>query len=644
MNKLNFTSKNNGDILNASEWNSLVAKTDEIVTAINNGGIDSSSEGGTPVAIDTNGVISVNNKNNTVISSAKHINFEPAYVENGGEGTYGDIQFKPGDDVTFESHHRTTKKRGEITIKTSNGQSGDANAPVKLQFIASALTLSTKGKKEDPNVMDVNVTTGNGKGYLKVRAQAIDLRSETHGGIALQPRGKDSDNHENKIKFEHGGGDGLEFGTFNTEKTSIFTDEYRFNKAGVWKMATRQKLDNTPENGGNDKYTGTNVDDTTHFSYKKQEDDFYDIITPEDAQTTTEAIIKSAAALNNDFIETSLSSKNNLKISASSNYKIVAYEDTPAETPPTFADVDKTTIYTKEQLKSFVSGSTKLSDLIDTKLPFQIDGEEHGAYFRLSGNITPKISLEAEEEVGLEAKYGDVVLTSGDTIKMEAPEIRLDAVKDDKTGGFVNFGATNDVIFINSKLTKSLNVEGSSTPTTIRQVVQNNTQDTVYWNESTSKFIVPLKKIYTDAEHTTELTDSNYAENLPVYFADGTQVPAGYSCFIGVTTGVPGSYITDVYKMSTKDSAGVLGKSKNFTHVVQYTQGDAMSLGTPDNNNLSVEYVWSNHVPVTGAIAPETFKEVASVDLADIIEIVNELKTMKTNEQGPWARQASSGI
>jgi hypothetical protein len=44
----------------------------------------------------------------------------------------------------------------------------------------------------------------------------------------------------NKIKFEHGGGDGLEFGTFNTEKTSIYTDEYRFKKNGIWKMATRE--------------------------------------------------------------------------------------------------------------------------------------------------------------------------------------------------------------------------------------------------------------------------------------------------------------------------------------------------------------------------------------------------------------------
>jgi len=49
----------------------------------------------------------------------------------------------------------------------------------------------------------------------------------------------------NKIKFEHGGGDGLEFGTFNTEKSSLYTDEYRFKRDGIWKMATRQTVDNS---------------------------------------------------------------------------------------------------------------------------------------------------------------------------------------------------------------------------------------------------------------------------------------------------------------------------------------------------------------------------------------------------------------
>lgn len=132
MNKLNFTSKSNGDVLNASEWNAVVSKTDELVQAINDGAGSGSGSGSTPAAIDTNGVVSVNSKGNTTISATKHINLEPAYVANGGSGTYGDVQIKPGDDITLESHHRAEDKRDEITVKTSNGQDGNAKAPVKL--------------------------------------------------------------------------------------------------------------------------------------------------------------------------------------------------------------------------------------------------------------------------------------------------------------------------------------------------------------------------------------------------------------------------------------------------------------------------------------------------------------------------------
>jgi len=51
-------------------------------------------------------------------------------------------------------------------------------------------------KTDDAKVLDVKILTGNTldantdnerdeRGYLKVRAQAIDLRCEKHGGIAL---------------------------------------------------------------------------------------------------------------------------------------------------------------------------------------------------------------------------------------------------------------------------------------------------------------------------------------------------------------------------------------------------------------------------------------------------------------------------
>lgn len=196
-----------------------------------------------------------------------------------------DIQFKPGDDMIIYSHHRAADKQDEVSVKITDGN----DKPVKFQLNASEVTLTTKDKTGDKsNVMDVTVNSDKGtRGYLKVRAQAIDLRSESHGGIALQPKGYDSDNNMNKIKFEHGGGDGLEFGTFNTEKTSIFTDEYRFNKNGKVMMATRVT---TPS----DKFDPN--DTTTTSKYVKQADDFYDVIDENDKKTTWEGIINAGDA------------------------------------------------------------------------------------------------------------------------------------------------------------------------------------------------------------------------------------------------------------------------------------------------------------------------------------------------------------
>ena len=297
------TKEDNVDTLSAAEWNNISKAVDDSQTAINS--LIDDMQGITPINVPGEttdpGVVSVTSKGNTEITSAKNINLEPAYVEGGGEGTYGDIQLKPGDDITLESSHRASSKQGEITIKTSNGKGKNDpdKGTVKLELKTADLELSTEGKPgNDQNVMNVNVTTGNGKGYLKVRAQAIDLRCEDHGGVALQPMGTDGQGHENKIKFEHGGGDGLEFATFNTEKTSIYTDEYRFKKNGVWKMATRTVLDNNKNLSGtqgvtvgNGKYDPDHDDETKHYSYKKQSDDFYDIIDYSDPTCTTEQII-----------------------------------------------------------------------------------------------------------------------------------------------------------------------------------------------------------------------------------------------------------------------------------------------------------------------------------------------------------------
>ena len=254
MNLNHATNKENGSTLSAQEWNSLAADVNELGAG---GAGTGSSE-----------YINITSKGNVEISSPKNVNIEPAGDET--NNVWGDISLKPGDDIEFLSEHRPQDKQDEVSLKVHNGN----KKPVKLQVNAAEFTLTTKDKEgTDANVLDVNINSGkNSKGYLKVRAQAIDLRCEENGGIALQPKGNDGDGHENKIKFEHDGGDGKEFGTFNTEKTSIFTDEYRFNEDGVVYAVTRGPLETTYK-VENDPTSGIKKID-----YPTQADDFKDIL------------------------------------------------------------------------------------------------------------------------------------------------------------------------------------------------------------------------------------------------------------------------------------------------------------------------------------------------------------------------------
>lgn len=257
MNLNHATNKQNGSTLSATEWNNLAADVNEL------------GAGGTSNGADMSSYFYMNDKGNLCIETT---------AENTPSGKKGklniesndDIQLKPGDDIMLYGDHRGEGKTDEVSIKVMDGTGAD-DVPAKLQVNMSEITLTTKDKVgADAGVLDINVNKAkNTKGYLKVRAQAIDLRCEDHGGIALQPKGEDSDHNMNKIKFEHGGGDGLEFGTFNTEKTSLFTKEYRFNKDGKVLLATRttQVSDKADAN-----------DPTTAYKYVKQADDFYDVI------------------------------------------------------------------------------------------------------------------------------------------------------------------------------------------------------------------------------------------------------------------------------------------------------------------------------------------------------------------------------
>ena len=477
MTKQTFTQKSNGDTLSASEWNNLTSYINTAVDAINNG----AASGG---AIDTNGVISVSSKGNVTVSSNKNVNVEPAWSNNvsGYSGNYGDVAIKPGDDIQFCSHHREPKKRDKVVIKNLDG----SDNPVKLEVHTGELTLSTKGKAAtrkknnttgedisnqalfdkagDDKVMDVRIVTGvtldentnnerDERGYLKVRAQAIDLRCEKHGGIALQPKGYDGVGNMNKIKFEHGGGDGLEFGTFNTDKTSIFTNEYRFNREGIWKMATRE----TEASGKTilDEREGglQGLPATAALQYVKQADDFYDIISNDDEQCTTKDIIKTAFAMNGGKDRhTKITNKGAIEIATNPTYTITI-EEAPVE-PATATAIS--TISTKIASLDSVAAGDVFNEGDFTALPVAATVYTNGTqYFSFTEVAAPSIKIES----GAELKLGGILdfgssFNFGETDNGVEFQYKLTKKNAEKDCGIVK------VVGVNNHATNNLTVEG----------------------------------------------------------------------------------------------------------------------------------------------------------------------------------------
>ena len=425
---LNDHKVNGQDTLEAQEWNTLITGVNTLITEVNN--IPSGGGGGS----DTSSYMYVNDKGNLSIETT--INNTPANKKGKiNIESRDDIQLKPGDDLIVTSSHRDVSNRDEVSMKIHDGN----DHPIKLQLNAANIVLTTKDKEltktkssetgedtstpayDDPEVMNVTVNSDkNTRGYLKVRAQAIDLRSETHGGIALQPKGFDNDDNMNKIKFEHGGGDGLEFGTFNTEKTSIFTDEYRFNREGIWKMATRQTE-------VSDKADAS--DATTAYKYVKQADDFYDVISQDDEQCKTKDIIKTAYALNGaKDRHAKITNKGAIEIATETTY-IVVIEETPAD--PSTAVAISTIAEDENEFASVSAGDVfNGGDFADSEhLPVASTIYTNGSQY-FSFTITPAPSIKIDS--GSELKLGGIL----------------------DFGSTFNFGETDGGIEVQYKLTK----------------------------------------------------------------------------------------------------------------------------------------------------------------------------------------------
>lgn len=359
--------KTNGSTLSSSEWNDISGAVNIAQTKINEI-IDEGTGGGVvTVEVDpsdaskrivfTDGVLTgeLTDKGtkgiNVTVAGNNNVNIEPRPAMGTGEGKNeagnpnrkgGNISLKPGDDIELWAHKRGTAKDDEVSVKvmTEVPKQSDPTktdeVAAKLQLNAADVVLTSKDKQEDSDEMNITVNkAANTRGYLKVRAQAIDLRSESHGGIALQPKGSDGDGNINKIKFEHGGGDGLEFGTFNTEHTSMFTSDYRFNKDGVLRLATRFTTP-SPKADPDDPTTAYQYLKNNAVNHEAMEeetgkefnyaDDFYDFVETSDPTCTWNDVVETAGAFNNQLVRTSftkndVSGDSQLTVSAENTYQ-----------------------------------------------------------------------------------------------------------------------------------------------------------------------------------------------------------------------------------------------------------------------------------------------------------------------------------
>lgn len=376
--------------------------------------------------------LEINTKPNLTISS-------PAMTSAGKGGKINieaadDIQLKPGDDLALiTSHKPVITDQNEFKMMVTDGN----DVPVHFKIQASEVTFltdyyasagQTRIGDTNPivaadtqilnmymraNTSDVAQTNKLDElAYLKVRARAIDLRCEEHGGISLQPFGSDSDGHLNKIKFEHGGGDGLEFLTINNDKTSIYTGEYRFNKHALVKMATR-----TPQ--ASEKFAKA-TDDTQKLQYPKQTDDFSDVVAESfnivngekvgDEQATWQDIIKTSYAFNGDMgVKTGISKKGNFQIETPFTQ---FYWSAPSETEATKITSGKITPLTQTDLGIYFTLNT---DATTTDLNYQnivlTNSEKVYSVNDTSISLTP-----GELEAALNTKKHDAVNLLNDLI------------------------------------------------------------------------------------------------------------------------------------------------------------------------------------------------------------------------------------
>lgn len=400
-------------------------------------GLDASAISGMPTT--TGGSVAgvgLNAKNNLEISNRPDSTIaNPVTTSSTGDKvnivSNGSIQIKPGmkdeskaGEVAFDNEFNTADPY-ELKMHICNGAKvGDTDKYAKdtmaLKLNVAEITLDTKKANEDkeegatkgkfdPKEMKIRVCCDKwnkgksvdgsaGPQYAKWEARAHDIRCFDHGGIALQIAGADGDNHENKIKFESDrtsgigetpvycgeGGKGVEFGTFNTEKASLYVGEYRFRGESKVYGVTRNNLYKN-EKGKTD--------------YEKQSDDFADV-KDETKCATWNDIIKVARDYKNGAIGNTGDGGTQGGATADHTWADATAQFASKDSVYTIAQVDAK-LAPIDFLGSVVSRKADNGNLeisaVNLKKWDVIDGE------KIENEFPASLSIKAEEKVAIKA-------------------------------------------------------------------------------------------------------------------------------------------------------------------------------------------------------------------------------------------------
>lgn len=591
--------------------------------------------------------------------------------------SYGSIQIKPGmktekkaAEIAFDNQYNTADPT-EVKVhicngaKTSSALTADdlySNDTMAMKLNVAEIKIDSKkafdGKDNlgntldgfDSNEMHVKMFVDKWNGGVpeegtagpiqaKLQARSFDVRCYGHGGIALQIAGEDGSGHENKIKFEASrtseiesaatyateGGKGLEFGTFNTQHTSLYTGDYRFKGNAEVYGVSRYPLSATS---------------TGKIDYPTQADDFKDVIDVTKHATWNEIIGVARAyadgTISNGGSSVTDGSGTTVDMSAyatTASLQTVSNVATEALNLAKSANEDSA-ILAKNAFSKTKKGHLKLSsENCDVAEVSHTD--ESGAAVIDTAAFNANLNIESNGVVKISSDAGVEIESPMLTIDSEAKEVELDSTKISLTnsGSVVNIEAekgvslsiTPSIYSVGTKVSTKGKLETSDL--TINLAYLNNNSNNVYIVDGKVHIPYELKTFYkagsteaspiiydpaTDTSKTIVYADVNATTNIDV--TDGyyyiKSVSDSNVWIVECETGDNNTTVFKKVKDGKPQNHGILTQVEGFENTVI----ESMDYVAPEGATT---------------MAPNSISPYLTVKLADVLALVDKVAALE---------------